>query len=491
MSRELDPGSVIKDLQGEEYEIICKLSEGAQGRIYELGNNKIAKINYDKGANRDKTLKQINWIMRQNIPEEARIAKPIAILGEPYTGYIMHKVPEEYDPLSKYIKINSNYSLPEWFNDVTGGLKKRLQIGILLAKSIRSIHFEGLTYCDLSPSNVLVSPNKNSIAIIDADNLMATGVFSADILGTPGYIAPELFSELRQPNSLSDIHSFAVLLFEMLCLGHPLVGDSILEDYPEIEVEAKKGNSVYVNHPDDASNRNKIAFYFNNLLTEELKALFEKSFIKGLHDPAERPSLKEYIDVMEEALDRIIICQNPDCGGSYLYEVDSVIRCPFCKREEKSVHHLKFYRKTNVQGFEIIDSENAGQMKTVKPIIDNYYSIVINKDVTYLRKRHFDPLIYTNADDKVLKIMKSGPKSYKSVALDSTLPLYIKSKGKNPVLMKYGYEYDFIYNDTAILFKPNTNFIDGSVLEMDGFKAGCDPAGEKDISILEYVAIYY
>lgn len=491
MSRELDSGNIIKDLQGEEYEIICKLSEGAQGRIYELVNNRIAKINYDKSENRDKILKQLYWIMRQNIPEEARITKPIAILENPYTGYIMDKVPEDYEPLSKFIKINSKYTFSEWFNDITGGLKKRLQIGILLAKSLRSLHFEGLTYCDLSPANILVSPTKNSIAIIDADNLMATGMFSADILGTPGYIAPELFSESRQPNSLSDIHSFAVLLFEMLCLEHPLVGDSILEDSPEIEEKAKKGNSVYVNHPVDDSNRNKRASKMKDLLTDELNSLFERSFVSGLHNPTERPSLKEFIDVMEEALDRIILCKNPDCGGSYLYKINSSIECPFCKRKENSIDHLKFYRKTNVQGFEIIDSENPGQIKAVKPIIDNYYSIVINKDVTYLRRRHFDPYIHVKADDKVLKIMKLGPKSYKVVAIDSTLPLYIKSKGKKPVLMKKGYEYNFIYTDTAILFKPNTNLIDGSVLEMDSFKAECDPIKETDISVLEYVAIYY
>lgn len=491
MSCELEAGNIIKDLQGREYKIIRRLSEGAQGRIYEVDNNRIAKVNYVKSDNRDKILKQLNWIMKQNIPDEARIAKPLAILENPYTGYIMQKVPEDYEPLSKYIKINSNYAFSEWFNDVTGGLKKRLQIGILIAKSLRSIHFEGLTYCDLSPSNILVSPTKNSIAIIDADNLTATGVFLADILGTPGYIAPELFSDSRQPNSLSDAYSFAVLLFEMLCLGHPLVGDSIIEDIPEVEEDAMKGNAVYVNHPEDDSNRNSRVSKLMIFLTEKLKELFNQSFNEGLHNPINRPSLKDYIDALEEALDQLVACKNPECGGTYLYINDQIVRCPFCKREENNVDHLKFYRKINVKGFELIDSGNIGQMKDFEPLVDNTYLLVINKEITYLRKRHFDTFIHANADDKVLKIIKRGPKVYTAMALDSKLALYIKNKGKKPTLMIVGQEYDFLYADTAILFKPNSNIIDGGALEMDSFRNGCNPNAEGDMIILEYVAIYY
>jgi len=491
MSCELDVGTIIKDIQGEEYKIIRKLSEGAQGQIYEVGNHKIVKINYDKNNNREKILRQLYWIMKQNIPAEARIAQPIAIIDEPYTGYIMKKVPEEYEPLSKYINFNSNYTFSEWFNDITGGLKKRLQIGVLLAKSLRSLHFEGLTYCDVSPANILVSPKKNSIAIIDADNLMATEVFTADIIGTPGYIAPELYSESRQPNSLSDVYSFAVLIFEMLCMGHPLVGDTILEDTPEAEEEAKRGESVYVNHPTDDSNRNSRVSALMILLTDLIKSLFEQTFIKGLHNPSSRPSLKEYGDALEEALDQLVVCKNPDCGGAFLYESDKGMRCPFCKHVEDSVDHLKFYRKINVKEFELSDYRNIGEMKQLEPVIDNSYTVVINKEVTYIRKRHFDYNIHERANDKVLKLMKLGAKTYEIAAIDDTLPLYIKRRGKSAVLMKSGMNYDFIYNNTAILFKPNSNLIDGSELKMDSYKTGCNSVGESDVNIVEYVAIYY
>jgi len=491
MSCELETGNIIKDIQGREYKIIRKLSEGAQGRIYEVDHNRIAKVNYVKSDNRDRILKQLNWIMKQNIPDEARIAKPLAILENPYTGYIMQKVPEDYESLSKYIKINSKYSFSEWFNDVTGGLKKRLQIGIQIAKSLRSIHFEGLTYCDLSPNNILVSPTKNSIAIIDVDNLTATGIFSPDILGTPGYIAPELFSDSRQPNSLSDAYSYAVMLFEMLCLGHPLVGDSIIQDTPEAEEDAMKGNAVYVNHPENDTNRNSLVSKMMIFLTEKLKELFDRSFNEGLHNPLCRPSLKDYIDVLEEALDQLIVCKNPECGGSYLYNNEETVKCPFCKNEVDNVDHLKFYRKTNVKGFELIDSDNIGQMKDFEPVVDSTYLLVINKEIIYLRKRHFDTFIHANADDKVLKIIKRGPKAYTVTALDSKLALYIKNKGKKPALMTVGQEYDFLYAETAILFKPNSNLIDGGALEMDSFRTGCNPTDASDMIVLEYVAIYY
>ena len=510
MSSELEADTIIKDIRGEEYKIVSKLAEGAQGCIYELSGNKIAKIYHKEECDREKCLNQLHWIMKKNIPQDTRIAKPLAILAKPYTGYIMKQVSENYEPLSKYNNINTKYRFSEWFNDITGGLKKRLQIGILLGKSLRSLHFEGLTYCDVSPSNILVSPKKNSIAIIDADNLMATEVFTANILGTPGYIAPELLSEARQPNSLSDTYSFAVLMFEMLCLGHPLVGDSVLEDTPEAEEMAVKGNSVYVNHPTDASNRNSRVSKLMILLTDKMKSLFEQTFVKvnilsgweyakntiatGIDFIGSGFKLMglSVIKAMETALDQLVLCKNPNCSASFLYEQDAEVKCPFCLYKEDSVDHLIFRRSINVKDFSIIDYEKTGKMKSFGKLIEIPSLLVLNKDVTYIRKRHFDSNINTNADDKVLKIEKTRNKKYTVTAIDDKLAFGIfRKEGGKSNRMEYGKKYDFIYDDTAIFFEPNSNLIDGSELAMDNYIRDNVTVKKNDISVTEYVAIYY
>lgn len=492
MSKELSNGTIIKDTHGNQYRVIDKLSEGAQGKIYELENNLIAKVNYNRDNNRERTIKQLSWIMKRNIPQEARIAKPLAILEKPYTGYIMKRVPEDYVPLSKYINVNTKYKFTEWFNDITGGLKKRFQIANLLAKSLRCLHFEGLTYCDLSPENILISPKKNSVAIIDADNLMSTDIFTSEILGTPGYIAPELLLQAKQPNSLSDVYSFAVLFFELIGMGHPLVGDKILADSPEVEEEAKKGNSVYVNHPTDDSNRSKRATQLGIFLTDEMKDLFQRTFTIGLHNPYKRPALKEFIKAIESALDKLILCKSPNCGGAFLSNLDEGVKCPFCANVEERVDCLKFYRSTSVKGFNIIDCEKIGEFKKMSSVIETPYKMVINKEVTYLRKRHFDIDISLRADDKVLKVNKRGHKKYTVVKLDESLPIYIKVKGENkPMLMKVGEEYDFVFNKTAMALGVNSNLVDGSKLETDIQATGYKQHEDNGIFIREYVAIYY
>lgn len=248
-------GSSVYDLEKREYSIIKKIGEGAQGIVYESKDGFIIKINHTVKVQRKELVDRYKWIIKKKVPKETRVVLPIAILKEPHTGYVMVKV-KGHIALDNYITPSKKVPLPEWYNYVTGGLKKRLEIGALLAKSLRNLHVFGLTYCDLSPSNVLVASKKNSIALIDPDNLTSTGMFNQAILGTTGYIAPELFKGTTQPNSLSDTYSYAVILFEMLRLGHPMLGDKVLDGSPEEEEEALKGNGVYIDHPEDDSNRN-------------------------------------------------------------------------------------------------------------------------------------------------------------------------------------------------------------------------------------------
>lgn len=477
-------GSNVYDMDGRIYTISKKIGEGAQGRIYESLDGFIIKINYTTKIDRKDLVSRYKWIINKRIPKEARVVTPIAILEEPYAGYVMKKV-KGHIGLDNYITQSKKVPLPEWYNYVTGGLKKRLEIGALLAKSLRNLHIIGLTYCDLSPSNVLVAQKQNSIALIDPDNLTSTGTFKASILGTPRYIAPELFKGTIQPNSLSDTYSYAVILFEMLRLGHPMLGDKILDGSPEEEEEALKGNGVYINHPDDESNRNSRLTMTEGLLTSELKDLFKRVFVDGLHNYIKRPTLVEFRGACLRAKDLLIKCTNPDCNATFYYEENNENKCPWCSKKQEDIIKLAFIQNINLREFEIPDVKIQGQYKRLVVTPTNVNQVILNEGMQTINKRHFEPMISLDKDEKILAInvYANGNVSVKKL---KEIPLYIYNKDNNSVKqLKVGAEEQLIRNKNAIMFSKDFNIIDDKPLKMDSI---VEIYGKT--AIMNYAALY-
>ena len=80
--------------------------------------------------------------------------------------------------------------------DQKGTFLSRLHMCLKIARGIRRIHAAGLAHSDLSYNNVLVDPLSGSACIIDDDGLVVPGKFPPEVVGTPGFIAPE-FSPQR------------------------------------------------------------------------------------------------------------------------------------------------------------------------------------------------------------------------------------------------------------------------------------------------------
>lgn len=477
-------GTTVFDLEGRKYIIAKKIGEGAQGIIYESEDGFIIKINYTTKVQRKELIERYKWIINRKVPKDARVVTPIAILQEPYTGYVMIKV-RGHIALDNFITPSKKVSLSEWYNYVTGGLKKRLEIGALLAKSLRNLHIFGMTYCDLSPSNVLVAQKQNSIALIDPDNLTSTGVFKPSVLGTPRYIAPELFKGTNQPNSLSDTYSYAVMLFEMLRLGHPMLGDKILDGSPEDEEEALKGNAVYINNPDDESNRNSRLAMTEMLLTSELKELFRRVFVDGLHDYIKRPTLSEFRDACLMAKDLLINCSNPDCGATFYYEENVENKCPWCDKKQDDVIKFTFIQNISLKEFEIPDISKNGQYKRLSVAPKNLNQLILNEGLQTLNKRHFEPMISGQKDEKIIAVNVDANRNV-SVRILKDLPVYVYNKENNSVKqLKLGNVEHLTRDKNAIMFSKDFNIVDDKPLNMDDVikKYG-------NTAIMNYAALY-
>ena len=201
------------------------------------------------------TLAEQDGGARGNSPSMAsyfagRFCWPTAIVEYPEFGIVCPAYPPNYffsenvaiiPELSAELRGKDKKS--KWFTSAKlrrymreqelGDFRSMLQMSISLARSIRRMHQAGLAHSDLSCNNVLVDPKSGSCVVIDIDSLVVPGLYPPEVIGTGGYIAPEVLETLEYPYgdekrnlpcASTDLHALAVLLYEYLLMRHPLHG---------------------------------------------------------------------------------------------------------------------------------------------------------------------------------------------------------------------------------------------------------------------------
>lgn len=124
-----------------------------------------------------------------------------------------------------------------------GNLKGILQVSFMLAQSVRRMHQAGLAHSDLSCNNVLIDPKSGTCIVIDIDSLVVPDIFPPMVVGTKGYIAPEVLQSLVQHRGqrvgasvYTDLYALAVLIYEYIFCRHPLKGNKVYDVYSEKEI---------------------------------------------------------------------------------------------------------------------------------------------------------------------------------------------------------------------------------------------------------------
>ena len=235
---------------------------------------------------------------------------------------------------------------------------------LLLARGVRRMHNAGLAHSDLSYKNVLIDPVTPSAAIIDIDGLVVPGKYPPDVIGTPDFIAPEVYETMSLPKNdpnrklpcqNTDKHALAVLIYMYLLYRHPLRGRQICDiDDPQKDEQLSMGaKAVFIEDPTNKVNRYDVNWVHDNypkskwpyllpwmdlnklpytILGPYLKTLFDRAFVQGLHNPGARPAAFEWEDAIIQTMDLMIPCQNPSCKQKWFVFDNSASKpkCPFC-----------------------------------------------------------------------------------------------------------------------------------------------------------------
>lgn len=221
---------------------------------------------------------------------------------------------------------------------------------IQMARAVARLHTAGLAHSDLSPNNVLVDPCGGSSIVIDIDSLVVPGKYPPDVLGTKGYIAPEVLATIhlpladpnrKHPNARTDEHALAVLIYQYLLRRHPLEGKRIppqAKTAEEQELLSYGAQAIFCEHPQDPSNRPEEANYVPcQVLGPVLGDLFVKAFVTGLHNFSQRPTALEWLRGLIRTWDMLVPCPNGACRNKWyvLYDLQRA-SCPFCGARPKT-----------------------------------------------------------------------------------------------------------------------------------------------------------
>jgi len=229
-----------------------------------------------------------------------------------------------------------------------------------VARAVGRMHNAGLAHSDLSENNVLIDPVSGRAIIIDVDALVVTGMYPPDVLGTAGYIAPEVLATKHldfedqqrvHPSAETDKHALAVMIYRCLLERHPLEGGRVLHGLTaELEEESLYGlEALYCEHPTDQRNRPTAKVHLPaSVLGSELDGLLRRAFVDALRSPRQRPSAGEWAGALARAVDQMVRCANRGCPQGWFVHDGSFARsgCPYCgSLEHGAVLKLEFERE--------------------------------------------------------------------------------------------------------------------------------------------------
>ena len=305
--------------------IVKKLAEGGQGEVFIVNKNgqQLALKLYNSSSATPEQRSTICFLVQEGVPAAGcanKFAWPMEFVDLPQEnrfGYLMPLI-----DAAQYVTLS----------DIKTGRVEHPGYGIMaeacrqMAECFRELHIAGYCYRDISENNFLFSPKTGDVMICDNDNIMIDKHAIGNMIGTPGFMAPEVVMGTARPSTVTDQQSLAYLLFVMMCFGHPLHGEQefkirIFDGVAAQQIYGR--NPVFVFDPKDCSNAlpnepgyRHVAQHWS-ILPAHLRALFEKAFTAGLMNPAQRVTEVDWLHAFTQLLSQRHVCT---CGAENFWD---------------------------------------------------------------------------------------------------------------------------------------------------------------------------
>ncbi|PRP94322.1 serine/threonine-protein kinase [Enhygromyxa salina] len=213
------------------YQVLRRVGSGGMGVVYAARDSKLDRV------------VAIKLVKRSSMAGGGHerlisVARALAKLSHPNIVQV-HEVGAHEGDVYIAMEFVEGQTLSHWRRQTRPSLNKLLQVFVAAGHGLVAAHEAGIIHRDFKPSNVLVGSN-GRVRVVDfglactaiegapttTDHATTSGspTSSTRVVGTPGYIAPELFAE-RPADERSDQFAFCVALCEALSGQQPTTGE--------------------------------------------------------------------------------------------------------------------------------------------------------------------------------------------------------------------------------------------------------------------------
>jgi hypothetical protein len=403
-----------------------EFATGGQGKLYiSLDGKSVVKLYSKNEASRldalHKIIGQFN-ITRGAAGGDTALRRPDhadlfawidGIAVQPGLGVRMRNVNDgiQHERLSWWLKKAALDKLGKKHPDLVGNWLGRANVAMNMVRIAWKLHGSGLCHSDFSGDNFLANVSLYKVVLIDLDNLVVPDVIPPAMLGTGEYMAPEIVTAYGRkdgqtrtttvrPSIETDLHSLAVLLYQLLLQNHPLRGPKVHDaegDQDDFYMFGER--ALYKEDPHDSSNRPANLTRGAWLLGEEMEGLLRTAFTAGLRNPKQRPLASQWSDALLRMIDQIIPCPNQCPDGYFVLLRNRPAVCPWCQ--------APVVTPKTVPIFQLYSEDRAGHYQQDRGRIVGWVNRTLHRwhvrtDVSQLNVR-------TDEDRQPLAVVKYNP----------------------------------------------------------------------------------
>lgn len=208
-----------------KYTISATLGAGAMGVVYQGYDQQIDRVVAIK------TIRKAAFSTEELADALERFQREAQAAGRLLHNNIVtvYEYGEEEDTAFIAMEFAQGHSLKELLNaNKSFSVRAVRNIGRQLLTGLQYAHDHGVIHRDIKPENILLTKEGRikimdfGIARVESSNLTSVGTF----MGTPAYMAPELFAD-QEADARSDLFAFGVVLYQIITGSRPFVGSTM------------------------------------------------------------------------------------------------------------------------------------------------------------------------------------------------------------------------------------------------------------------------